>query len=387
MRWGLRRGVSCELGEVGQFWRWLAALPSATYSEGEALKNLESRLGSGLILSLKGLSEDVDDSGDERLESSLFKEKRSVMFILEIRQLDAAHNLGSLVLLDELGELSERPHGPHTNAETLGVGESLAEELDELGDVVGDGSPGLGGGNNEGIEEHEDGLEGDLTVSGVGRGREVPQPRKELGPGAVLELDASENRGKTSSGGAGLSTLTRKVGNDARRNLSGSANCARAEASSRKLGDIRGLGEDDLKDASLHGSAKLASLGEPLLVLLGLNTLAKLDESQLTDLRAASKIALALLLTSPSSCTRVMPSHPVSLPQTLFSPQKVNTFWCLAPAPHWTRCRGRESSSSLCNTLQSPRDPRPSNLRQSRGSKYQSRKERARIASRCRSGC
>jgi len=44
------------------------------------------------------------------------------------------------------------------------------------------------------------------------------------------------------------------------------------------------LGEDDLENASLHGGAKLASLCEPLLALLGLDTLAKLDESQLTDL-------------------------------------------------------------------------------------------------------
>jgi hypothetical protein len=73
VRWGLSRGVSCEVGEKRtQFWRKLLAF-EPTYSEGEALEDLESRLGGDLILSLESLSEHVDNSGDERLESSLLE--------------------------------------------------------------------------------------------------------------------------------------------------------------------------------------------------------------------------------------------------------------------------------------------------------------------------
>ena len=59
----------------------------------------------------------------------------------------------------------------------------------------------------------------------------------------------------------------------------------RARDEERRGGHVRSLGEDQLKNTGLDLSAELLGLSSPLLVLLGLDALAQLDERQLADLR------------------------------------------------------------------------------------------------------
>lgn len=123
----------------------------------------------------------------------------------------STHNLGGLIDLDELRELSQCPDGPYTDRKTLGILEGLAEEVEELGEVVLADSSGLGGGDGDGVEEHVDGLEADLAVGCGGRGGESPQPGDDFGPGAFGDLDAGESGGEAGGSGASLGPTNAQI--------------------------------------------------------------------------------------------------------------------------------------------------------------------------------
>lgn len=105
--------------------------------------------------------------------------------------LTLAHNLLVLAELDELSELSQSPDGVDSYSNAL-VAQERPEQLQQLRDLSRDACSGSYGAEDDGVEEDVEGLEGDLTVGSSGRGREGPQPREELWPGSLGELDAGD---------------------------------------------------------------------------------------------------------------------------------------------------------------------------------------------------
>lgn len=191
---------------------------------------------------------------------------------------EATHNLLLLARLDELGELAEGADRPHADGEALRVGERLAQQLEEGRDLVLGVAARLARGNRDRVEEHEDGLEGDLAVGGRRRVGRVPQPREELGPDALLELELGDGRHEARRGGASLATAS------GGREDTSQLPLASVPSRGREHDDALGLGEEELEEAALERVADLLGLCEPLLVLLGGDALAELDERELADL-------------------------------------------------------------------------------------------------------
>jgi hypothetical protein len=114
---------------------------------------------------------------------------------------------------------------------------------------------------------------------------------------AVLDEAMFHNQGR-SSGQTPLSSSKRAMVEtrraDAVRAWELQAPAARVSRSgaraTAKEENALGLGEEKVKEAGLEGGADLLRLREPLLVLLGGNTLAELDERELPDLERADSV-------------------------------------------------------------------------------------------------
>ena len=65
--------------------------------------------------------------------------------------------------------------------------------------LTSDGSSRGEGSDDERVDEHIEGLEGDFSLSGGGRGRDGPDPREEFGPSCFRKFDSSEDGQETGS--------------------------------------------------------------------------------------------------------------------------------------------------------------------------------------------
>jgi hypothetical protein len=180
----------------------------STYDKSKVLNDLESKLDGVLVARLKRLRDDADDSRDQRLERSL-RANPSISLSAPFpptppKPQAPTYDLRILATLDKLGKLPERPDTPHAHAQALGIGERLAQELHDLRDVVGDASSWARRGDDQSVEQHEDGLKRDLAVGGVVRGGETPEPWEQLRPCSLGELNPGEGRDETDSRSASL---------------------------------------------------------------------------------------------------------------------------------------------------------------------------------------
>ncbi len=146
----------------------------------ELLEDLESLAGLLVVAGLDSVLEDVDHGRNEGLESR--------------------HRLLVLEGLEHEQHRADGHHRVDADIGALRVAEGVAEELQELGNLIGEGGRVL-------LQQAEDDVRADLPLPQLGAARQGEEGRNQVRPLAVLEVDGGDGRNKPGVGMASAGGL------------------------------------------------------------------------------------------------------------------------------------------------------------------------------------